>query len=367
MKFEHDPIKCDAFGGIFHWYLKGKKVYNGLLNEQKEVRKLKIVFTNRLTETWVLEVESLKKEFPTVEFITFKDVSHPRSLLETADAVVGGHFSDEEIEKAKNLKVIFVPWTGVNMLPWDVIKKKNITVTNTHANSRTVAERAVALCLALTGRIVEYHNDLSKGVWHGFPVGLPKSDFWTSIEGKTCAVVGLGNIGRHVAKMIKAFDCHVVGFKKHPIENLPENVDEVTTDLDDAISKSQIVFITIPLTNETKNMFNSNVFSKMKDKLLINVSRGEVVNEEALYTSLKNGILAGAAIDTWYVYPNGKDNSVLPSKYPIHTFKNVVLSPHVAGVTEENIQKMAEDTLKNVRSYLKNGKVIDKVNLNLMY
>ncbi len=328
---------------------------------------MKIVFTNQLTETWLSEVKSLKEEFPEVEFITFKDAQHPRALLETANAVVGGHFSDEEIEKAKNLKVIFVPWAGVNMLPWDVIRKKSITVTNTHANSKTVAERAVALCLALTGRIVEYHNDLSKGIWHGFPVGLPKSDFWTSIQGKTCAIIGFGNIGRHVAKMIKAFDCHVVGFKKHPIENLSENVDEVTTDLDIAISKSQIVFVTMPLTGETKNMFNSEVFSKMKGKILINVSRGEIVNEEALYTSLKDGILAGAAIDTWYQYPTGKENAILPSKYPIHSFKNVVISPHVAGVTEGNIKKMVKDTLKNVKSYLKSGKVIDKVNSNLMY
>ncbi len=342
-------------------------VYNSSYSERSEVVKLKIIFTNLLTEGWLLEVESLKREFPKIEFITFKDIDHPRRLLETADAVVGGHFSDEEIEKAKNLKVIFVPWTGVNMLPWKVIKKKNILVTNTHANSKSVAERAVALALALTGRIVEYHNDLSKGIWHGFPVGMPKSDFWTSIHGKTCAIVGLGNIGNHVARMLKAFDCHIVGFKKHPVESLPENVDEVTTDLSVAISKDQIIFVTIPLTDETKNMFDSDVFSKMKDKFLINVSRGEIVNEEALYTSLKNGILAGAAIDTWYVYPDGKDNSVLPSKHPIHTFKNVVLSPHVAGVTEENFQKMIKDTSKNVRSYLKTGKVIDKVNSDLMY
>jgi phosphoglycerate dehydrogenase-like enzyme len=328
---------------------------------------LKIIFTNRLTDVWFKKIESLRKEFPNVEFLTFREVEHPRTLLKEADAVVGGHFSSEEIESAQNLKIIFVPWTGVNMLPWDTIRKKGIIVTNTHSNSRTVAERAVVLSLALTGRIVEFHNDLQKGVWHGFPVGLPNDDYWTSIYGKTCAIIGLGNIGKHIAKMIKAFECHVVALKKHSTDELPDYVDELSLDLETVISKSDIVFVSLPLTPETKGMFNEQIFSKMKGKYIVNVSRGEIVEEKALYEALKNGTLAGAAIDTWYQYPAGAPHVTLPSSYPIHTFKNVVLSPHMAGVTRENMVTMANDTIATIRAYLKNGEIKNKVDPNLMY
>ncbi len=328
---------------------------------------LKIVFTNRLTKAWSSGIECLKKEFPEVEFITFKDVEHPRMLLRTADMVVGGHFSGEEIEKAKNLKIIFVPWTGVDMLPWEIIRKRNIAVTNTHANARTVAERAVALLLALTGRIVEFHNDLSQGVWHGFSVGLPESDYWTSVYGKRCSIIGFGNIGKNVARMMKAFDCKIIALKKHYISEIPEYADEVTFDLETAVSKGDIIFITLPLTPETEGMFDEDILSKMKGKFLVNVSRGKIIDEKALYFSLKNGILAGAAIDTWYQYPTDSNTVVLPSRFPIHIFKNVILSPHAAGITKSNIDNMVKDTINIIKTYLKAGKILNKVDPNLMY
>ncbi len=328
---------------------------------------MKIIFTNRLTKDWLEKIERLRKEFPGVEFITFREIEHPRTLLKEADGVVGGHFTPEEIENAKNLKVIFVPWTGVNMLPWDVIRKKKIVVTNTHSNAKTVAERAVALALSLTGRIVEYHNDLQMGIWHGFPVGLPESDYWTSVYGKTCAIIGFGNIGKNIAKMMKAFECRIIAFKKHQDENIPEYADELASDLETAVSKGDIIFVALPLTAETKGLFDEKVFSKMKGKFIVNVSRGEILDEKALYEALENGTLAGAAIDTWYQYPLGPSHATLPSRYPIHTFRNVVLSPHMAGVTRQNMTAMADDTIETIRTYLKDGKIRNKVDPNLIY
>ncbi len=328
---------------------------------------MKILFTNRLNDMWLSEIYKLRKDFPDVDFVTFKETNHPRLLLKEAEGVVGGHFSEDEIKSAKNLRIIFVPWTGVNMLPWNVIKNRGIIVTNTHSNAESVAEHAVALCMALMGRIVEYHNDLSKGIWHGFPVKMPSSDFWIPLHSKTCGIVGIGNIGKNIAKILKAFDCHVIGFKKHPTESLPEYTDEVSTSLNDVISRSDIVFIAIPLTPETKGMLSWKVLSKMEGKFLINVSRGEIVDEEALYRSVKEGILAGVAIDTWYQYPSEKENVTLPSKYPIHSFKNVVISPHISGVTKESVYGMIKDTIENIKEYLRTGKALNRVNPDLMY
>ncbi len=328
---------------------------------------MKVVFMNRLEESWQSEIEKLKREFPDSNFITFKDVKSTRDEMQSADVAVTGHISPEEIEKAENLKAIIVPWAGVNMLPWKEINEKKIKVANTHANASIVAERAIALCLAMTGKVVLYHNDLSRGIWHGFSGGNMTDDLWTSIRGKTCGIIGLGSIGLEMAKLLKGFDCKIVGFKKHPMKAPAEKVDEVTNDLEEVISKSEFIFVALPLTEETENLIDWDVLSRMKGKFLINISRGTIVSQKDLYNALKEGILAGAAIDVWYDYPLANDRVTLPSSYPIHDFPNVVLSPHVSGLTVESLRGMVADTLDNVRDFLKNGEFRKAVDPDLKY
>ena len=105
----------------------------------------------------------------------------------------------------------------------------------------------------------------------------------------------------------------------------------------------------------------------MKNKFLISVGRALIIDEYALYRALKEGILAGAAIDVWYNYPKSKDEVSLPSVYPIHTFKNVVISPHVGGFTVEGQTSMIDETIENIKSYLTVGAPLSKVDLDLEY
>jgi len=326
-----------------------------------------ILFLNRLDDRWMESVQRLKREFPHVEMITYEEAENPRDLLPQADAVVTGYLSREEVRKASRLKAIFVPFAGVNMLPIEDIRQRSIIVSNAHGNAKYVAEHALTLALALLGRVVEYHEDLKKGIWHGFAVGNTSEDKWTTLFEKRCAVLGLGKIGRELAKLLKAFGCYVTGFKKTPSKKSIPNVDEITTDLEKAIENAKVVFVTLPLTPETEGLIDSNILSKMRGKYLVNVGRGHVIDEEALYKALKEGILAGAAIDVWYQYPESPNHAVLPSRYPIHTFKNVVISPHVSGIVEEAMQANMEETLENIRSWLITGEPLNKVDLGRMY
>ncbi|BBJ27455.1 2-hydroxyacid dehydrogenase [Athalassotoga saccharophila] len=323
---------------------------------------MKIVFFDIPEKSWVKKIENLKKEFKDALFISNGDLEE----IKDADGIVGGHISSEMISKAKNLKVIFVPWAGVNTLPWDEIKKRNVMVSNNHANAKIVAERALALALAVMGRVVEYHNDLSRGIWHGFSAGDPQSAFWTSIRGKTCGIIGVGSIGQEIAKLVKAFDCKVIGFKKRKIEKI-DFIDEITLNLEEAVSKSDVIFVTLPLTPQTRGIINEKIISLMIGKFLINVSRGPVIDEKALYEGIRTKTLRGVAIDTWYRYPDEKNIATLPSAYPIHDFKNVVISPHVGSLTYEGVEEMINATIENVRSYLKNGRPLDIVDPELMY
>ena len=133
--------------------------------------------------------------------------------------------------------------------------------------------------------------------------------------------------------------------KKNILEFLGEK-----KDLEKVIKESDFIVVTVPLTRETKGLFGEKELNLMKGKYLINISRGVVIDEEALFKSLKEGNLAGAAIDTWYQYPTSKQKEISPSKYDFHKLDNIVMSPHTAGYTnkalEENIKSVFENIVK---------------------
>ncbi len=317
---------------------------------------MEVVFLNNLSEHWEPGLSNLEKDFPDIKFIKNSNHEERLKLLRSADAVITGRLTKEEIENAPNLKIVFVPFTGLNSFPLELLKERNILISNTHANAAFVAEKAVAMILALLGRVVEYHNGLKQGEWFR---SFDYSDTWKSIQGKTCGILGYGTIGKNIAKILKAFGCKIIGFKKH-IDKNPEEykyADELSNNLTEVIDKSEIVFVCLPLNTETKGLLTSGVMSLMEGKYLVNIARGEIINEDALYTALKDGTLAGAALDVWYKYPGKNQNEpVYPSNKPIYDLPNVVISPHKASNTKEAIVAMIDDTLENIRTYLLTGK-----------
>src|SRR5438477_9884900 len=200
--------------------------------------------------------------------------------------------------------------------------------------------------------MVEFHNDLKKGFWHR---SLEGEDMWTTLQNKSAGILGYGSIGKNIAKFLKPFGCKIIGFKKH-INRNPADSDEISNDLQYVINKSEIVFVCLPLNSETKDIINESILKNMKGKYLINVGRGETVNENALYNALKNGTLAGAGIDVWYNYPGKKSEPVFPSHKPIYELPNVVLSPHKSSHTVEAINAMINNTFENIRQYILTGK-----------
>lgn len=313
---------------------------------------MNILFLNKFNERWRERFRSLKEEFPQVEFTATFDPDERPDALKKADAVVVGRILPEEIEQAANLKIIFVPFTGLNTLPIDGIKQRGIIISNTHANAPYVAERAVTLALSLLGRVAEFHNDLKIGKWNR---SIEDEDMWESIQNKTVGIIGLGHIGLNIARFVKAYNCKVFGFKRsadNPDKNI---VDEVSPDIGYIIDKSEIVFVCLPLNPETKNIINADILAKMRRKYIINVGRGETISEEALYNALKDKILNGAALDVWYNYPGKKEEPVFPANYPFWELPNVLLSPHKSSHTNEAVSAMIDDTYENIRSYIING------------
>jgi len=340
---------------------KRKKVAKDLkIERKKKIKdrpKMKILVPSKMVKAQLWEKafnELNKKAKLNLEFIipeTDKRENIKKYLTEV-EVVVGGTFNKEDFEQAKKLKLIQIPFVGVDKLDFDLYRNyPNIFICNIHANKNAVAEHAFALALALAKNIVIDDRDLRVGKWHGFSTKEPT----IQLQGKSLGIVGLGSIGWEIAKIGHSLGMKVFALKRKIEErdlkkkNILKFLGE-KKDLEKVIKESDFIVVAVPLTRETKGLIGGKELKLMKEKYLINISRGIVINEEALFEFLKEGNLAGAAIDTWYQYPTSKQKEILPSKYDFHKLDNVVMSSHTAGYTnralEENIKSVFDNIVK---------------------
>jgi phosphoglycerate dehydrogenase-like enzyme len=313
---------------------------------------------------WDAALETLERDFPSHQFL--KALAPDSPEVPSVEAALVGQLPRETFEAATSLKAVFLPITGVNHIPVELLAKRGVRVFNVHSNAFDVAERALALTLAYYGRVIEYHNDLRQSVWHGMWARGGAEDNWDSIHGKTCTILGAGAIGGDLAKLLKAFSCTVYGWRRHAGQPVPEGFDAIVPDIAEAVAKAEIVFAILPATPLTTGIVSKELLASMKGKFFVNVGRGSTVDEEGLYLALRDGILKGAAIDTWYTYPaTGKIGA--PSRFPIHELPNVILSPHVGGSTNQARDKSVDSTLRNIRDYLNTGTCAREADLAAMY
>lgn len=315
---------------------------------------MKIIFLSKLGKDWDQYVKKLRDEFPGVEFIENQDTENRINVLKDADAVIAGKITEDELENAVMLKAVIVPFTGLNNFPVDLIKQRDITIYNTHANAPFVAEHAITLAFTLLGKVIPFHNDLKKGVWSRTK---ETDDMWNTLINKKIGIMGYGSIGRCIAKYLKPFGVQVTGFKRYPEILSDEFADLITGNFEELIRNSDILFNVLPLNPETKHIINPQNINKFKGKYIITVGRGETIHEEALYNGLTNGIIKGAAIDVWYNYPGKNPEPVMPAKFPFWELPNVVMSPHKASHTADAVTAMINDTCENIRKFIKTNSV----------
>ncbi len=248
----------------------------------------------------------------------------------------------EIIQSAKNLKVISTFSVGYDHIDIKFAKKKKIRVGYTpEVLTNATADMAFALLIDGLRRISEGDRLIRKGKWNQIYgaydyVGL-------DLQGKTLGIIGLGRIGKTLAKRAKAFDMKIIYYNRKQISKTEENKLGVKyIAFKKLISQADIISIHVPHTTETDQMFNMKIFKKMKKtSFLINTSRGKVVNEKELALALKQKIISGAGLDVFEKEPINKNHQFLK-------LENVVLAPHVGSSTKETRSKMAEITTKNL-------------------
>jgi len=241
-----------------------------------------------------------------------------------------------DLDYYPNLEAVFVPFAAVNQLDLGALKRRNIRVFNTSAHAPFVAERALALTLAVLGKIVFYHKGLEKGDWAdrvdgGGGTGIQ----WTSLFGKKVGIYGYGRIGEECHKLLKPFNVKtgLLNYKDRPVAGT-----KTFGTLTEMAEWCDILIITAPLNESTKSSVNTPVLSALNGKVLVNVGRGPIIDEEALFSALKagpnNGGLKGFGCDVWYNYPDKQTPNCAPSQFPIGAFNHVVMTPHNGGTEE---------------------------------
>lgn len=256
----------------------------------------------------------------------------------------------------KNLRGVIIPYTGHNRIDLEEMKEDNIMLFITPTRSKYVAEKAVALMFALVGRVITFHELLKEGKWASR--NSDKRVPWYSVQGKSIGLFGYGRIGKIIHKMLKGFNLKFYTIDRG--KDYPEDI-TLVENLTDLVECSDIIIISSPLNRTTEGLFDNQLLSGMKNKFLINVGRGKIIDEESLYEALKNKNVRGYASDVWYNYPNGKE-VMLPSTYPIYELENVVMSNHSGGFTTNINDEVNQDILETLKK-LQDENFEDKLNL----
>jgi phosphoglycerate dehydrogenase-like enzyme/ribonuclease HI len=317
--------------------------------------KMKVLVLSKMVkpQIWKENFNKLNKKAKfNLEFIIPKadEREEIKRYLPEVEVVIGGSFSKEDLDQAKKLKLFQIPFAGVDQLDLSLYKdRKDIFICNVHANRAAVAEHAFALMLALAKNIVTNDRDLRLGRWHGFSSKEPT----IQLQGKSLGIIGLGSIGWEIAKIGHLLGMKIFALKREIKEKDLEKKKILeflgaNKDLEKVIKESDFIIITVPLTKKTKGLIGKKELKLMQGKYLVNISRGAVIDEEALFKSLEEHYLSGAAIDTWYQYPTNEQKEILPSQYNFHKLKNVVMSPHTAGYSDRALEENIKSVFDNI-------------------
>ena len=280
---------------------------------------------------------------------TLDELSYEQLLNEAADAdyfLVSGRLPIDGavLDAAKNLKMIQRTGVGTEMLDKEAIKARGIHVyVNAGVNARSVAEHTLLLILATLKRLPQVNKQVHEGVWKKQQTGVSCNELY----GKTVGLVGMGNIGRLVASMLLPFGCNVIYtdvFRQSAVVEAQlsltyyENLEAMLPELD-------ILSFHCPLTSENAEILNARTLAMMKQGcIVINTARGKLINPDDLYDALVSGHIKAAGLDTHYEEP-------IKEGYKLAELANVILTPHIGGLSYEAFQSMMVGAMENIKAF----------------
>jgi phosphoglycerate dehydrogenase-like enzyme len=251
--------------------------------------------------------------------------------------LVAGRPARGDLAASPVLNTLIIPWAGLPEQTREIVTEfPHVAVHNLHHNAAPVAELAMGLLLAAAKFLIPFDRALRTDDWspryRPTPAGL--------LQGKTALILGYGAIGCRIGQVCRALEMDVIATRRSL--TAPERADEgviyPAAALPELLPRANVLIVTLPLTPETEGLIGATELAALPEgAVLVNVGRGAVVEQAALYKALKSGHLLGAGLDVWYRYPQDEESRAQtpPADYPFHELDNVVLSPHRGGSTEE--------------------------------
>ena len=280
-----------------------------------------------------------------------------------AEVIITTYFTPEMGQAAKNLKLLQMSGAGYDKIHPDSVPD-GVFVCNCYEHEVGMSEWVIMMCLAWNRQLLHADREIRQFNWRMFPgAGHPP---YPELRGQTMGIIGLGRIGRHLAKLAGAFQLRRIGVDI--IQLSPGQVAELGLDwagnldkLDQLLGESDFVAILTPYLPSTKDLIGARELAKMKrTAVLANPARAEIVNQRALYEALRDRVIAGACLDPMWHYTKAGE-SVNPWDYPFNELDNVILTPHTAGYTDGTMENRWKVVAVNLERFVKGEPLVNIV------
>lgn len=283
-----------------------------------------------------------------------------RTLAET-DVIVGSKISADMAAQASQLSLIHAAGAGTDGIESGALRE-DVVVCNTFHHEGSIAEHIVSTAIALRRNTIAQDAALRASTWLSpvFDTSIPQP---RTLRGSVVTFLGFGHIGQATWNLLRAFGVKGIAITRtgsadadaHGLLRAGR-----LADLEGALAESDLLVVSIPLTGETEGLIRSHHLAALGTQgLLVNVARGAVVQEQALYEALSGGVIAGAALDVWYRGADATGHGA-PSTLPFHELTNVIMTPHSSGVTEETFRERARDIATNI-GRLQRGEALENI------
>ena len=309
---------------------------------------MKIVELDRETLGYDIDT-SVLKTIGDFEEHEAADLETTREYIKDADVIIFNktRMNEELLKDAPNVKMLAITATGFDNIDLEYCKSRGIAAANVKAYSTpAVAQHTFAMALFVLEKISYYDEYVISGRYSSQSGFCNFDEKYNELSGKTWGIIGMGNIGRSVARIAEAFGCKVIFYSASGNSTC---TDYERVELENLLKESDVLSIHCPLSDRTRNLINRDTLKLMKrNAILINVARGPVVNDADLAEALNNGTIAGAGLDVLGVEPMEKDNPL----GLIKDSRKLLITPHMAWASVESRQRCFDEVFENIRAFM---------------
>jgi phosphoglycerate dehydrogenase-like enzyme len=305
---------------------------------------LKVAFVGALSASFA---ESVREQLAVPCEILITDEAKVVSLLPEIDVLVTLVFTPAMGAAAMRLRLVQVPGAGLDRIDRGALPAA-ASLANVYGHETGIAEYVVGAMLAMSRGFGRLDAALRVGRWESqWAPGTPPPP-WPELAGRTLGILGYGHIGQALARRARAFDMDVVAIRRNPPPSDPHATVYPPDRIDDVLARADYLAITLPLTPATRGLVGDRALRRMKaSAVIVNVARGEIIDEDALYQALAEKRIGGAALDVWYRYPTSAAQT-FPARRPFHELPNVLMTPHVSGWTDGMLHARAKLIAENI-------------------